>query len=442
MKPNRIDGWCRRVALAAVTASASLLAPQELRAAAGLLDPRFGQGGIVLTDFSGNGDYGFAAKVQPDGKVIVAGQSGVYPLFHSALARYNTDGSLDQAFGIGGKVIAALDPRGDGLSAVAIQPDGKIVAAGAVIHDNFTIAFLVARFNADGGLDEAFGENGSVITTFGDPTAQGNDVVLQADGKIVVVGTSGAGAYSELNDFAVVRYDSDGSLDDGFGNGGKLKTHFPGQFNTGSSANAALIQTDGRLVVAGTYKNERTPHEFALARYNADGSLDPTFGEGGRVTTRAGLGDAVGFAVALQREERIVLAGYSYSSQEQDFALACYRPDGTLETRFGSGGLVATDFAGEEDIAYALVVQEDGKLVVGGLTGEYPERDFGLARYNIRGQLDQGFGIGGKVTTNIAAGADQAYALALDARERILMAGISIANGSTFDFAVARYLSR
>src|SRR5262245_39370120 len=90
MKPNRIDEWHRRVAaLAALIAAASLLAPQELRAAAGVLDPRFGHGGIALTDFRGNDDYGFAARVQPDGKIVVAGQSGVYPLFHSALARYN-----------------------------------------------------------------------------------------------------------------------------------------------------------------------------------------------------------------------------------------------------------------------------------------------------------------------------------------------------------------
>lgn len=434
--------WMRRLSLAGVIMATSVLGPQKAGAAAGALDTRFGNGGIVLTDFSGNSDYGFAVKVQPDGKIIVAGQSGVYPLFHSALARYNGNGSLDQTFGIGGKVTAALDPDGDGLSAIALQPDGKIVAAGSLIENNFTTAFLLARFNADGSLDQAFGNEGRVVTRFGDPAAEGNDVVVQSDGKIIVVGMSGAGFYSELNDFALARYNSDGSLDDAFGNGGRLKTHFPGQFNTGSTASAALIQTDGRLVVAGTYKNEGTPHTFALARYNSDGSLDSTFGNGGTVTTRAGDGDAAAFAVVLQRYGRIVLAGYSYSNQGRDFALACYRPDGTLEPRFGTGGLVATDLSGTTDLAYTLAIQGDGKLVVGGLTGPYPQTDFGLARYSITGQLDQAFGIGGKVITNIGAGADQAYAVTLDMRSRIVMAGISIANGSTFDFAVARYLGR
>ena len=158
------------------------------------------------------------------------------------------------------------------------------------------------------------------------------------------------------------------------------------------------------------------------------------------VTTKAGAGDALSFAVALRSDERIVLAGYSWSTQGRDFALACYNRDGTLDRHFGSRGLVATDFTGKTDIAYALAIQADGKLVVGGQSGQYPQNDLGLARYSSDGQLDLGFGTGGKVITNVGAGADQAYALALDKQSRIVLAGISVANGSNFDFVLARYL--
>ena len=243
--------WMPRhlLSMAAVIITVLMLVPQRAQAAAGDLDSRFGNGGAVLTDFPGNDDYAFAVRVQPDGRIVVAGESGIYPQLHSALVRYNKNGTLDPTFGTGGRVVATFDPNGDDLNAIVLQPDGKIVAAGS-IHG---MAFLVARFNADGSLDQAFGNNGSVTTTFGDPTAAGNDVVLQPDGKIIVVGLSGAGFYSELNDFALVRYNSNGSLDQSFANGGKIKTHFSGVFNTGSSASSAVLQVDGKLVVTGSY---------------------------------------------------------------------------------------------------------------------------------------------------------------------------------------------
>ena len=438
--------WPSRLRTLSVLAHITLVSLCTLKgaeAAPGDLDRGFGNGGAVMTNFlASSDDYGFGVAIQPDGKIIIAGQSGVYPLFHSALARYNKHGNLDQTFGTGGKVTAVLDDGGDQLTALALQPDGKIVAAGSLIHNNLTTAFLVARFNADGSLDQTFGSSGGTVTTFDDPSTEANDVVLQPDGKIILVGTSGAGDYSDLNDFALARYNSDGSLDQSFGDGGQLKTHFPGVFNTGSRANAAVLQSDGKLVVTGSYKNERTPNEFALARYNADGSLDSTFGNGGKITARTGTGDAFALAVTLQLDGRIVLAGYSSGSQDHDFALACYNSDGTLDESFGTGGFVATDFSGNtDDIAYAIKLQSDGKLVVGGRTGQYPKFDFALARYSSDGQLDQTFGSEGKVTTNLG-NTDEAYALALQRNGKIVLAGISFANGSSFDFALARYLGR
>ena len=261
-----------------LTLALSLLGPTTAQAAAGDLDPAFGHAGVAQTDFASTDEYGFAARIQSDGKIVVGGPSGVYPVFHAGLIRYNINGRLDVTFGTGGKATAALDPGGDTVAAIAIQTDGKIVTAGSVLHNNFVLGFIAGRFNSDGTLDQTFGNNGSVQTTFGDSSAEGNDIVLQADGKIIVVGFTGAGSYSALNDFAVVRYNSDGTLDSGFGVGGKVTTHFPGAFNTGSVATCAALQGDGKLVVGGHYVNQSTPEEFALVRYNPDGSLDSTFG--------------------------------------------------------------------------------------------------------------------------------------------------------------------
>jgi uncharacterized delta-60 repeat protein len=426
----------RHLAVVALIIAVSMLAPQLAQAAAGDLDSRFGNGGVVATDFSQTDDYAFGIAVQPDGKIVVSGQSGIYPDLHSALARYNRNGRLDSTFGTGGKAVVTFDSSSDYLYAPVIQSDGKIVAAGSTRGT----AFLLARFNADGSLDQTFGNNGSVETTFGDPTAAAKAVVLQADGKIIVVGVSGAGSYSELNDFALARYNPDGSLDQAFGSSGKVKTHFPGVFNTGSSATSVAFQPDGKLVVGGHYKNERTPHQFALARYNSNGNLDSTFGSSGKVMTFVGTGDAFSFAIALQSNGRIVLAGYSYT-QGHDFTLAGYNPNGTLDSTFGNGGFMATDFSGStDDIAYAMTMQSDGKLVVAGHTGSYPEFDFGLIRYSSDGQPDQSFGSGGKVITDFST-ADHAYAVALQSNGKIVLAGISF-NGANFDFTVARYLGR
>jgi uncharacterized delta-60 repeat protein len=433
---NKRDGMSLCIFIVCMIAIVMVLAPAGARAAAGDLDSRFGNAGVAVTDFSTTEDYSSAVKVQPDGKIIVAGYSGIYPDFHSALVRYTRNGRLDSTFGVGGKVVATFDSSGDDLSAIVLQADGKIVAAGS-IHGT---AFLLARFNADGSVDQTFGNNGNVVTTFGDHTAGAADLVLQADGKIIAVGVSGAGPYSELNDFALARYNADGSLDQSFGTGGKVITHFPGVFNTGSTATSVALQSDGNVVVGGFYKNERTPHQFALTRYNSNGTLDSTFGQSGKVMTFVGAGDAFSFAIALESNGRIVLAGYSYT-QGHDFSLAGYNPDGTLDSTFGNGGFTATDFSGaSDDIAYAMTMQSDGKLVVGGRTGQYPFFDFGVARYSSDGQPDQSFGTGGKVATDLGS-TDDGYAVALQQNGKIILAGIAF-NGSNFDFAAACYLGR
>lgn len=423
----------RVLSLVVVIVTFLFFAPHTAQAAAGDLDPRFGSGGMVQTDFSGGDDYGFGVRVQSDGKTVVVGESGVYPLFHSALTRYTRNGTLDQTFGTGGKVVAALDPGGDGSTAIAFQPDGKIVTAGSVIHNNFVVAFVTARFNPDGSLDQTFGTNGSVQTTFGDAAAEGNDVVLQGDGKIIVVGFTGAGSYSSLNNFALVRFNSDGTLDQSFGAGGKVKS-------ARGVATSAVLQSDGKMVVGGTY-DTGSSNGFMVARYNSNGTLDGTFGNAGVTKTAIGSGEAFSFGIGLLSDGRIVVGGYSATTQDHDFTVACYNANGTLDQTFGTGGIATTDFSGgTDDIAYALAVQRDNKIVLGGRSGDYPTFNFAIARYTSTGQLDQTFGTGGKVLTAVSNDSN-GYALTI-AGSKITLAGAVANSQSPFDFGLARYLAR
>jgi uncharacterized delta-60 repeat protein len=349
---DKREAMLRSLSLIVVILAALFIVPHSARAAAGDLDARFGSGGVVQTDFSGGDDYGFGVKVQSDGKTVVVGESGVYPLFHSALTRYTKNGRLDQTFGTGGKVVAALDPGGDGSTALVFQADGKIVTAGSVIHNNFVVAFVTARFNPDGSLDQTFGTNGSVQTTFGDSAAEGNDVVLQADGKIIVVGFTGAGSYSSLNNFALIRFNPDGSLDQTFGTGGKVKS-------ASGIATSVALTADGKILVGGTY--DTGSRGFILARYNSNGMLDGTFGNAGVTRTAIG-GDAFSFGIGLLSDGRIVLGGYSAATQNHDFTVACYNANGTLDQTFGTGGKVKSAIG----IATSVALTADGKILVGG----------------------------------------------------------------------------
>jgi uncharacterized delta-60 repeat protein len=403
------------VALALITAAL----PAAAAAAPGDLDPTFGSGGKVTTDVGGS-DGAQAVAIQGDGKVVAAGLGNFAGpgTGDFALARYNPDGSLDTSFGSGGKVTTDFGGF-DAASAVAIQPDGKIIAAGRSGSGDFALA----RYNPDGSLDSSFGSGGKVTTDFGGfDSAFG--VALQADGKIVA---AGQGASS--GDFALARYNPDGSLDPTFGSGGKVTTDFA----PFEAATAVTIQADGKIVTTGSTSSG----DFALLRYKPDGSLDTSFGSGGIVSTTFGFASAFGGALALQPDGKIIAAGRAGT----DFLLARFNPaDGSLDSSFGSGGIATTSFGGAVfDAAFGVVLQPNGKIVAAGGTFNSfspPAADFALARYMPDGSLDSSFGSGGTLTTDFG-GFDIGFGVALQADGKIVAAG---QGGSGSDFALARYL--
>ena len=363
------------------------LPPRVCWAQAGTLDPSFGTGGKVVTPFGPLDEWAWSMAIQADGKIVVAGRSNAGGTHDFALARYNADGSLDTSFDNDGKVTTDIKVGlNDRALSMAIQADGKIVAAGLSLVDSTNVAnvaFALVRYNTNGSLDTSFDPvdaDGKVITDFGSLNDTANSVAIQADGKIVAAGLTFLSGTNVA--FALVRYNTNGSLDTSFDADGKVITDF-GSLN--DTAYSVAIQGDGKIVAAGRGRVGGTT-DYALARYNADGSLDTSFDGDGKVTIDfAGKLDEA-LSVAIQADGRIVVAGYAYfEGTGNDIALVRYNADGRLDDTFGTGGVVTTDFYGLEDFAAGMAIQGNGRIVVAGaakaatVSGDY--LDLALARY-------------------------------------------------------------
>jgi uncharacterized delta-60 repeat protein len=357
----------------------------------GMLDASFGTGGIVTTpfDFPGNFDRVSTVVVQPDGKFIAVGSTVMTPFADFALARFNANGTLDVTFGTSGIVTTGFGVSAEATSAV-VQADGKIVAAGYA-NLNGGESFALARYNSNGTLDTTFGTGGKVGTAFDSGQAsytQAFSVAVQPDGRIVAAGYTliGACVFNGLEqpcfDVALARYNSNGTLDASFGTGGRVTTDFGGP---NDQARSVAVQPDGRIVVAGAAGGFiNRGFDFAVARYNSNGTLDTSFGTSGKVTTDFAGGNDVPTepsAIALQEDGKIVVVGYTLVDDISDFALAGFNSDGTVDTSFGTNGKVTTDFAGANDVPFSVAVQPDGNIVVAGGATINGRANFAVARY-------------------------------------------------------------
>jgi uncharacterized delta-60 repeat protein len=403
-------------------------------AQAGVLDTTFGGDGKVTTNFPSGFECGFGVTVQSaDGKIVVSGESGGGG-GQVAVARYNTDGRLDTTFGGDGKVTTNFTPGPDSANDMAIQPaDGKIVAAGRAAGSGGR--FALARYNTDGTLDTTFSSDGKVTTNFsgGDDFIFGVEV-QPGDGKIVVTGRAGGSG----GQIALARYNTDGTLDTSFSGDGKVTTNFTSGDDRADLL--AIHPVDGTIVAAGTagyYGNAK----FAVVRYNSDGTLDTTFSGDGKVTTSITPNRSWGFVVAIQPSDSRIVAGGQAGEQvglvryntdgtldssfsgdgkvtinftsgtdyaddiviqpldgkivtagsanffrpDAKFALARVNADGTLDSSFSGDGKVTTNLAPGADRAFDVDLQpSDGKIVASGCAGGSARRlygVFGVARY-------------------------------------------------------------
>jgi uncharacterized delta-60 repeat protein len=399
-------------------------------AADGDLDTSFDTDGKRTASFGASDDVGRAVAIQSDGKIVMAGYSGS----DFAVARFNTDGSLDTTFSGDGLQTTDFNARTDIAFGVAIQNDGKIVVVGFSNSVSTGNDFAVARYNTDGTLDTTFDSDGKLTTeVVGGSGAgdQGRSVVIQSDGKIVVGGVTGGG----LNeDFAVVRYSSTGALDTTFDTDGKQTTAI-GFGNDG--AYAVLVQSDGKIIAAGESVNGSYT-DFAVVRYTSTGALDTTFDSDGKTTTAFGAREEVGRGAVLQSDGKIVVAGYASNGTNEDFALARYNTNGSLDTSFDTDGKQTTALGSSDDIGQGVTLQSDGKIVLVGDSNNGSNTDFAVARYNSDGTLDTTFDTDGKLITTLGTGDESAYSVLIQSNGYIVVAGFSF-NGANQDFAVVRY---
>lgn len=383
------------------------------------LDAGFGSGGRVT---AGPAGIARAIGLQSDGRIVAA--------IGNSVARYLSDGTPDTSFGTAGSVANVLGSSNTGAEILdlAVQPDGRIVVAGTARGSSLsTLAydFAAARLNADGSRDTGFnGGHPLQVDWIGAPD-RATRVLLQPDGKIVLAGTATT-VYTPSTDdsaMALERLNADGSLDAGFGTGGRAVAEFA-QLDFGQ---AAALQADGKIVVAGRVSaNRADTSRFGAARFNPDGTLDTGFGNGGRVALDT-LADAQ--ALLLQPDGRLLLALAQSEAGNLAFGLLRLNGDGSRDAGFGSNGLVLRQIGPGADTPAALVLQADGRIVVvGSALDAATSYDAIVARFLPDGTPDAGFGSGGVYRFDTAQGRDGGYDLVLQPDGKLLMSG-SAGNG-------------
>ena len=415
----------------AVLASVSIAKPAK----------RFPPPGAVLTRVGHADADATAVIVLPDGRIVAAGYIVSSPGNASfALARYMPDGRLDGSFGHRGRVVTKF-PDSAIATSVLTQSDGKLVVGGYTgpdgpTYNGFNGSFALARYLEDGRLDPSFGTGGTVVTSL-----EGNDsiseIAMQPDGSILAAGTSDLGYPDSAHPssrFALIRYLPNGSLDPGFGSGGKVITDFGG-FNVGSDL---LLMPDGRIEVVGTHQRDDTfPEDLALARFLPNGAPDPSLA--GTGTKTSPKGEAVS-ALAFQPDGHVLTAGQGGFRSRHRFNIGIrvrrFTVDGLRDRSFGDGGHVNLGFK-LIGAPYSIATQADGRVLLGGVRALRDEM-FQIARLKPSGAVDRHFGRRGTVVSDLSPGDQSLETVATQSDGRILAGGFGAKSGRA-RFALARY---
>jgi uncharacterized delta-60 repeat protein len=379
----------------------------------GSLDATFDNDGKVFNDLKFKPGIAKAVAIQADGKIVVGGyEEEDYSNF--GIVRYNPNGKLDTTFGNDGKIVSNVGIFQDSATSLAIQSDGKILAAGKVSFGPYD-GIAVIRYNQNGSLDTTFDTDGVLITQVGTNDHQVNSMTIQPDGKILIAGGFRMGFYETF----VVRLNTDGSFDTTFDTDGFVFTSLGGN----NYAYSVAVQTDGKIIIAA---NNVQTNDFAVIRYQTNGGLDATFGTGGIATT-AGAGKPR--SIAFYPDGKILVAGFT-GTANSDFSLVRYNTNGTLDTGFDTDGKVTTSIGSGNAVVNSMVLQTNGKIVVAGTVSIGSSSDFAIARYNNDGSLDNSLpqpeekstANSGIVTVDVF-GIDKANSVAIDSLGKIVVVG-------------------
>jgi uncharacterized delta-60 repeat protein len=412
------------------------------------LDSSFGMNGLVTNATYGGQERGNAVALEPNGQIVVAGsytivagtpaQAASLMNANWAVLRFNPDGSLDTSFGSGGKPVNPF-PTGTVASAdaVVVEPNGKILVGGEYAATTgaelpSSLSMVLVQYNPDGTLDTTFGNNG-VVTGAMLPLNLVRGLALQPNGQIVVVGTPSAPT-SGAATLDVARFNANGTLDTTFGTNG-LASVTLGDGSAMTAANAVAIESDGTIVVGGT-AGLSGQSVFALASFSPAGSVVNT------VTTNVGAFSSSINALALQSNGQILAVGAAGSVGSQIFALARYNENLTLDTTFGTNGTVLSNF-GAGIVAQGVALMPNGEIVVTGGNATVDSGNLGAfatALYNANGSLDTTFGVDGLVATPFPGVNSAATGVVVQPDGKIVVAGTVNNSDGTSDIALARYL--
>ena len=352
----------------------------------GSLDQTFGVNGLVETHLNYDEAHAQAGLLQPDGKIVVAGYAWSGANYDFAIIRYTSDGKRDLTFGMGGVVLTDFDGRDDKVNSLALHSNGNIIAGGSIEEINFfEMDAAFACYDQNGSLVNNFGSDGKVICNISESGLWQSihSLVIQSDGKILAGGYTEhhelmSDDYTEA--FLLLRLLSNGTLDPNFGDAGIIKTLI-GEHSIGKSV---AVDGSGRILMLGKASlTSGGPDAMALVRYDSDGTLDENFGNQGIVITTFDNVDDVGNCLLIQPDQKILAAGVTAttSGTTLNFALARYHTNGTMDISFGSGGKITTDFNNDWDFGTSVALQKNGKIVVAGYSKSSNDYDFALARY-------------------------------------------------------------
>lgn len=394
----------------------------------GSIDPTFGDNGIVISPQTPDEEQAYKVALQADNKIVVAGFQGINGSQDFLLCRYNPDGTPDINFGNNGVALFDGGTDSDAAWDMLIQSDGKILLGGSVYNQFTTVDdFAMVRFNADGTPDNSFGTAGFVGTDIDGNWDNAYAIEIQDDGRILLAGDAYSGSKRNV---CIVRYNADGSLDPGFGNAGIATTSIGSVIDR---TRTMALQDDGKILVAGFFEDGVDDQAF-VCRFTVDGVLDNSFENDGIATLDVGGNDDRFWAIVVLPDAKIIAAGSSGTSGEWDYMLVRYLIDGSLDNTFGSNGIALSSF-GANDLVADMILQTDGKILTAG--GAFT---FELVRFNENGYPDMDFGNNGVVNTSIGTSFSFSHSLALQSDGKIIVAGHS-RNPTEYDFAICRYHS-
>lgn len=402
---------------------------------AGTIDMTFGTDGVVLID-NGYTDLFTDVKIQEDQKIVAIGITYDAAWVASAQAmRFMPDGSLDMDFANDGVFTYSLNYEANVFGCL-IKEDGKILMTGSTTDYN-DYKIMLIQLNSDGSLDDTFGNNGVVVqkvsTLEGYFEDHSYDLVMQ-DNKILVAGRSTDENYR--NSPVVIRFNEDGSLDNTFGIDGVARISV---VETDNVFDCISIDNDGKIVAAGHYAVDLLQFSMLVARFTADGILDDTFNDDGVFIHTLGA-DAEAYGMGITSNNDIVVSGFTASS-DYNYSMLMMQIDGEgmLDVNFGDNGIVISDM-GQYDVASAMIIQEDGKILASGGTGAGAPGDAEIVvwRYNPEGTPDITFGTDGISKIQLTSGVDEALGMALHSNGNIVLAGKSRNEANNFDYFLLR----